>query len=254
MIKPKFVTFTGADDKTSVESLNNFYSCQPFAHYNRVEFGILFSQKRAGQRRYPSIDWIYNMLVNGKFNFAIHLCGDTVYDWLDGNPALLRLFKKAPRIQLNFNHSKRPIDPNRLKFLRCNKDYEGDIILQDNSNNSTLINSYNLWNWRGIYLLKDESGGNGITPLGWTKPNLKYFYEYENALFGYAGGLGTDNIKEEIVKISDILEKEEQLNYPVRSWTRNWNYYIDMETKLRNDKDEFDLDICKDIIKAVYKS
>ena len=67
------VTITGADDNTDPNQLAHLSRFYPF-----VEWGILFSEKRRGLPRYPTLRWIRNLedLAEGRrLKLAMHLCG-----------------------------------------------------------------------------------------------------------------------------------------------------------------------------------
>jgi phosphoribosylanthranilate isomerase len=66
-------------------------------------------------------------------------------------------------------------------------------------------------------LLVDQSGGRGIKPEQWVRPNT-------SKPVGFAGGLGPNNLDAEMRKM------------PLRP--RSW---VDMESGLRNEQDWFDV-------------
>ena len=84
---------------------------------------------------------------------------------------------------------------------------------------------------RRIAPLFDSSGGRGVVEKSW--PKIPH-HEYGPIWCGYAGGLGPDNIKEELQKIEEAVGEAE--------------IWIDMETKLRNKKDQFDLNLCEQVL------
>ncbi|KKM20298.1 hypothetical protein LCGC14_1646870 [marine sediment metagenome] len=72
------VTITGADDAVDVEELAALADEFPF-----TEWGILLSQSRMGQPRYPTFEWIRELLEAKKerlpfshhrFQLSGHLC------------------------------------------------------------------------------------------------------------------------------------------------------------------------------------
>lgn len=67
-------------------------------------------------------------------------------------------------------------------------------------------------------LLVDASGGRGVSPAEWTRPNT-------TRAVGFAGGLGPDNLAGELPRIAAVARGP---------------WWVDMETKLRTD-DWFDI-------------
>ncbi len=70
--------------------------------------------------------------------------------------------------------------------------------------------------------LFDTSGGAGILPADWPEPTKQFWC-------GYAGGLGPDNVAEQVEKINQ---------------TCNGLFWIDMERRVRTDDDSA-LDMAK---------
>jgi hypothetical protein len=75
--------------------------------------------------------------------------------------------------------------------------------------------------------LFDRSHGEGVLPKDWAEP-------IDNVLCGYAGGLGPENLEKQLQVLSDRVGDRE--------------IWIDMETRVRNEHDEFDLDLVKKCI------
>ncbi len=104
------------------------------------------------------------------------------------------------------------------------------IITQHNSANHSLLNV--LSGTPNHAVLFDESGGQGISPAAWPLP-------HSGKKCGYAGGLGVDNLAGEIPRIQLAAAGAP--------------FWIDMEAKLRNERDQFDLSIaqcCIEICRA----
>jgi hypothetical protein len=80
--------------------------------------------------------------------------------------------------------------------------------------------------------LYDGSGGRGVSPDKWFPP-------LPGKRCGYAGGLGLDNIKDELIDIKRVAD-----NAPV---------WIDMESSLRDRNDNFDPFVCMKILEDVSK-
>ena len=212
------ITFTGADNQNSIKDLTSILESHDF-----VEFGILFSEKLLNTKRYPSLEYLNQLPTD--LNFALHLCGNQLKQLvtnLDDSvfkdyPQLL----KFKRIQLNFSPYK--VHKQLPELL---SKYENEFIYQicENDLKEELISNSKNVNFSVIF---DSSGGNGIVPI-W-KELIKL-----DRKVGYAGGLGPDNLIEELIKIKQI--------------NTNPNIWIDMETKVRTNE-MFDIDKVKVCIK-----
>jgi hypothetical protein len=236
----KCCTLTGADD-----SINPKYLFELSKEYPFVEWGILLSRPRHGTGRYPCKEWIeefssqrWETVCDGKYyvKAAYHLCGDYAYEIAELGGQLDKfLITQADigvidRIQINMNTSRRPVDAG--KFPSSSHWLFKDVvpILQWNMSNR----EYNLKiierNYApNIHFLHDASGGRGLT-AEWKPPISGYFT-------GYAGGLGPENVLENIKKIDNIIGTGQ--------------YWIDMESKIRNEKDRFDLEKCAKVLSIV---
>jgi len=230
-MKIKYVTMTGADDNTSIDGMHDLSGKYPF-----VEWGILFSQSKAGVARYPSLDW----LDNDRFfdmNCSAHLCGKWVDDVVKtGQITFLNddlMDEIFNRVQLNLNQGrlrKAFSDDNRLIWdaVSCSKpvmiggNYADDIFSLFDVRDFFLTESHPLF---------DASGGRGVDQDTWPAP---LGCNNTTLLCGYAGGLGPDNLQEKLEVLSGIVGDAE--------------IWIDMETKLRT-KDEFDLKKCEQVLK-----
>jgi hypothetical protein len=167
-MKPEFITFTGADDDTSVAAMRDLSASYP------IEWGILFSPQRQGNEpRYPSRAALARFEASG-LRMAAHLCGGHSVRIMDcvvpDVPADLAAFS---RIQVN--HSKP--DPELIvqfsaaRGQRCIAQSRSIEFPEDDR-----------LDW-----LFDASGGRGMSPLFWPK--------HPGRLVGYAGGLGPVNVE-----------------------------------------------------------
>lgn len=182
--------------------------------------GILYSVKNAGiAKRYPSRAWINSTLARPALRgrCALHICGDsTRADLLAG----LLSFECAqvPRIQVNGK-----LRPEQARQL-CDEWPDASIITQHNATNPLL---YHL-DRENHSLLFDESGGRGQAPAGgWQRAPIP------DKAFGYAGGLGPENIQAEAEKIGQLA---------------NPGWWVDMEGRLRSPDDWFDVDKARDVL------
>jgi len=215
------VTITGADDSIRPDALGDLADRYPF-----VEWGILFSGSRQGMPRYPTPGWLSALgavVANRKLTFSAHLCGRWVRDLvLQGNLTFRKeyeaLWPMWSRIQLNFHGQYHKACIGFVGALRDNRGK--DWIFQHDGVNDGLISTFTQNPNLRAYPLFDRSGGAGAVPLWWPKPICPYQ--------GYAGGLGPDNIVEEIRRIEAV--------------TGDSRIWIDMETRVRSEDDRvFDL-------------
>lgn len=218
------VTITGPDDKTNIGDLVELSKKYPF-----VEWGILFSNNKVGSSRYPSIDWIKEV-VKLDLPLSAHFCGWWAKQVLnEQNFGLITEADGFGRIQLNYNfkHSKKwDLD----KLLAYAKGSEKNIILQYNKSNAPTMDALTEVP-DAINFLYDASGGRG-TVIKDIHPPIGKSYT------GYAGGLNPDNV-------GDICESIKKHRYQDRVW-------IDLESGARTNN-EFDLTKVESILETSGK-
>lgn len=214
------ITFTGVDRYTDLKNLPNS---------SIIEYGILFSTTNQ-KNRYPNLYEIKSFSESLKnYNLALHVCGKDARTMLK-NKELTDFIFNFKRIQVNG-----VVSYDELKEI-CEKYLAHEIIIQYNAKNNQVIKDYeedlkNKNNIKNVSFLIDSSGGNGITPDIWFNPNnLMYI--------GYAGGLGEDNIVEQLNLIKKISSEK---------------FWIDMESKIRDENDKFDIVKIKNILKLLQK-
>jgi hypothetical protein len=232
--RPRYVTLTGADDSIKPESLFELSRLYPF-----VEWGILIGT-RSGTR-FPSLEWRQALAniheTSGRvMNLSLHLCGKHLSRVTSGRPlepdSLCHGFQ---RTQLNFHATKQ--GPQCAAHINNAFDamasfpvpWRPEIIFQlDGENNSLVFPSIRNPRLRVVGLV-DGSHGAGVLPGSWLRN--------EGVLgMGYAGGLGPDNLKEQLPKIIEAAN-----GHP---------YWIDMETSLFRGG-VFDLQICTDALEFI---
>jgi len=232
-------TMTGADNETDIDRLVRISD-----HYPFVEWGILFSQTKAGQPRYPSKEWLYELARIKKdeplLKTSAHLCGKWCRDFIAGGQLVMdelpHLLYSFDRIQLNFS-SKPEIDLNALG--RICRQIGAQFIIQIKGDRSIMI-IRSLQSLRVDAVgLHDLSGGLGKLPGEWLSPLRPYC--------GYAGGLGPDNLNDEIHNIAKIVDSDMQYSIDGSNGGVVW---VDMETKIRTDE-QFDLDKVKECLDVV---
>jgi phosphoribosylanthranilate isomerase len=208
------ITLSGIDEKTDLKFLSS-----NFNYSSKVEFAILLSAKPDGRNRYPSLDWIREA-IKTDLKFAVHLCGgDARKNALNGEYNDILKSKNVDRIQVNGK-----VSIEELKTF-CNMLYNSIIITQDCPSNKELANiPYSPHMPNNRHILIDGSGGNGIVRENWDLPS---HLSQCSLPIGFAGGLGPDNLSEILPKI-----KANKLYH---------SPWVDMETKLRDENDWFDI-------------
>jgi len=218
-MKLKTVTITGADDSINPSELLTISEQFPY-----VEWAILLSRSQMGGKRFPHLcgSWLRNLMVLGDSTFIDELA----------------LWSNFKRIQLNFHAEPTLLSNKALNFFREQtwNNHKTFIVQMDNVNNDLcqqLLNAGVLA--EGLF---DISHGAGVLPNEW--PSTIQGVN-PNAFSGRAGGLGPDNIKEQLSKIETSLEKDTPI-------------WIDMETKVRSNNDEqFDLEKVKKCLEIAEK-
>lgn len=224
------VTITGADESTDPNQLVHLSRFFPF-----VEWGILFSEKRRGSPRYPSLRWIRSLenLVaeRRQLKLSMHLCG------AEARLATLNAHEFDPgpawkRVQLNGYEMGTATREWQENTLHCS--FRWILQARTESDLRAAINDALV---SGAHVLYDPSGGAGKVPVAWPEMPVLLSSEKNSIDFGFAGGIGPDNIKE---VIREVRTQNEGLS---RIW-------IDMESSVRTD-DKFDLDKVKAVLEAV---
>lgn len=227
------VTITGADDSIPVSELPRLSDRFPFA-----EWGILVSASRTGSPRYPSPDWLRTLQYAAggasRMRLSLHLCGRFVKALLLGEVMFpLDLLDGFDRVQLNFHAEHCAMDSRAFAEALKRLGPRQFIFQVDGALGNRYLEK--VLDDRSIDAvpLFDVSGGAGVLPESWprsiygngsiTKPQMLYH--------GYAGGLGPDNLGEQIPAIA------------AAAGCRHW---IDMETRVRSNGDaQFDLDLAE---------
>jgi phosphoribosylanthranilate isomerase len=210
----QYCTITGADDATEVKDLQALEKEFPF-----VEWAILWMPEKAGTARFPTAGWIKNFKAQCKDSPAsLHLCSQALLDFAAGKK--VAAMEGFTRVQLNlkFNNAGEKIDLKQLA-ARVKAHPEVEFILQyTEDKKDTLLPLFK--DIPNHALLFDASAGAGISPDKWSAPVPGHHC-------GYAGGLGPENIAENL----KMIEKVVPAGYAT---------WVDMESKVRTN-DTFDL-------------
>lgn len=214
----RHVTLTGVDNSTNLDELVRISEMCP-----KVEWGILYSPKRQGRGgRYPAIDTINVLLKHlpHSIPLALHICGVGVPNLFRRGPEVTGLVEQVAerqgRIQLNFNQLNDSYSIDDLQDVL--ERFPLQVITQHNyANQDVWVGLKEFPNYAALF---DSSGGMGLERTTWPVP-------LEGVFCGYAGGLGPDNLATKLFHIQELVGSKP--------------YWIDMEGKLRNQSDEFDL-------------
>lgn len=219
MIKPAFITFTGADQHTDIMGMLELSDQYP------IEWGLLFSPDRQGkadQNRYPPLQFMRDV-TSIDMNFAAHLCGDDARSVLNTGSSLHDGFLSVAFERAQINTAK-VVDPAQIAVWAGTIDITPIVQSRDLATFPT--NTLVQW-------LFDASGGRGITPKGWPAP-------VAGRANGYAGGINPQNAGAVVQAIG------------VLPFSKGATYWIDMETGVRDEKDRFCLKRCRAVCEAVY--
>lgn len=215
---PKFITFTGVDDATSIAEMRRLALVYP------VEFGVLFSRSRQGQDpRYPKMDKAMALLTCGA-KTAAHLCGEYARDIMNFEFAPYPLplgLTAASRIQINHT------EPSIAAAQRFSQAIGIRAILQTRDQTSFPA-QYDV-DW-----LYDRSGGRGEAQTRFPRD----VYPYKR-LIGYAGGLYKGNVLDAINSIGGLMGEPPP-------------YWLDMESGVRTADNVFSIEMAWEVCATVY--
>jgi len=219
-----FIAITGADDAVDLSFLDDMMS-----KYPHVEWGILFSDKRKGQPRYPSDAWLARLTDTfyTKFDtaFAAHLCGAMCDRLIEQGSEIYKtgeliehsVPKLFSRLQLNSfpEHCDRT---DKINMLASGLLSDGiEIILQVPNEKVEMACQRTFL--ENVSFLYDGSRGTGIAPSEWPEIRVPGYA-------GFAGGLSLDNLK---VALDTLCARP-----------GDGHFWLDLETGARTD-DKFDM-------------
>lgn len=241
MTKLTGITFTGVDEYTDLDRLQKIQEKYPYA-----EFGVLLSANwKENGNRYLNPER-YRDLSGRNLNLSLHLCGRVAREAYRGNWEPLtdlliqnqvlkyRVAKLFNRCQLNVASSY-GLEFNSSDMTECPLHFNEVIIQQKSADNCSLFDKAVRKNdilpyANTIALLCDASGGRGVE-----SDFVPYDNHYNDYHVGYAGGFGETN----------ILRKLEEIT----ACDKVGDFWVDMESSLRNADDKFDLDAVERILK-----
>lgn len=237
MAQLRYATLTGVDAHTSFAALKRLSLQYPW-----VEWGVLYSPTQAGlATRYPSLEWIETFSQKARtsrMNIALHLCGGAVRQLLKAaeapsawaEPAVQRLVTLASRfgrVQLNTRAKDSDVPALRELVRRLSRtEKRTRVILQWHDLHASVCRQLNPEH--GFEALVDSSGGRGLERSDWPA------FGSELRRVGYAGGLGPDNIAVQLPAIAAAAGDKA--------------FWADMEGKLRDSRDRFDLQLCAQVL------
>jgi len=225
----KHITFTGVDEVTNLQRLEDIQRRFPLA-----EFGVLLSENwQDNGPRFPNPKILPHLLGRG-LNLSAHLCGDAamkaafglwykIDEKIFGGAGIRTGFQ---RIQLNI--STRSGLPTRLSTSLPGQ----EVIIQqkDADHAGFFLNS--AWLCNPVSVLLDASGGRGVEYPFEVRPEMKAFK------VGYAGGLGPENAAS---KLAELLRNPDI-----------GRFWFDMESRVRTD-DRFDLDKVEAVLEECHQ-
>jgi hypothetical protein len=216
MKKPAFVTFTGVDTSTSIEGMMALRARYP------IEWAVLFSPGRQGSDpRYPALSFVSELAQGYPHELAAHLCGGHTRAVLDaGASDLDERLERFGRAQLNGAP-----EAASHHIWHWGRDVGVQPIMQ--CRDQLPDDPYVAW-------LFDASGGRGIAPTKWPIPPTTA----SPRQWGFAGGLNPSNVAQAVATIG----------------TTATDYWVDMETGVRDEHDRLDLERCRMVCEAIYGS
>lgn len=221
------LTITGPDNFTNISDLTTLSMAFPF-----VEWGILLTTDNHQRKGFPTFDWIESLQSKKTETLRVsaHLCGKAAHNVARGifdKQFDLPLFKRMQLNMANFI----PKEKDFKQMSNClpkNREY---IIQVGSSQQKAIGLAIFLQNEGGhkVSLLFDRSGGKGLSPSKWPE-------SISGLKCGFAGGLGPDNLADELALLS----------------RGNENFWIDMQSKVRTGE-QLDLNKVSSVLEITAK-
>ena len=205
------ITFTGLDNKTTRAQV------EALLKDPRVELGVLLSANPDSRNRYMYPHQVQTMLEWCAGRSALHVCGGARRQLFNGQ--IDHMVNLAGRVQVNGM-----LEVSDVENL-CRRFPTKEFITQHTTINRNMLEV----STENHVLLVDGSGGRGISPKSWQRPDTA-------KRVGFAGGLGPSNIVQEVELIKRVAREP---------------FWIDMEGQLRDYQDWFDVAKCLDVLSAL---
>ena len=204
------VSVSGANQNLNIDKVVDFLINNP-----KAELGIPVSQQLCASEDSPLVVWINKLgkklgdkNLFGRVSF--HVCGSWAEQIVTTGklPKILKdlivySIPGAPMIQLNVGYQKYNLnnaDPtplaNLIEALRWSN-MEPQVVIQANESNFEFIQKL-IPLTMNFCVLYDQSHGHGQVADSYISRFTKLFQ-------GYAGGLASKNVKQELAKVSDAL-------------------------------------------------
>lgn len=201
------LALAGVDVKTNLTHLQELLEQYPF-----LEVGVLYTFDPEGRKRYPDLDFVARVTDLLKDRCAIHVCGGRALDQLLLDK-IEHLIHPGMRIQIN---GCRVME---MAEYACQKFSDHFVITQYNHKNQSHLDI----KATNHHLLIDNSCGTGTHPDAWPAMTLAVTEKF----VGFAGGLKSSNLNGSIRTFNMLRGAD--------------NYWVDMESALRNNEDDFSL-------------
>ena len=222
-------SLTGIDETTPLVELAVVSDLHPYA-----EWGFLYSPRRQGAPgRYPSVARMQRAFgeLPPYVRVALHVGSAGVTQLLDGEQVAYGLVEqvraRGGRVQLNFDAAEGEVDLGRVRqFMLARPTLM--FITQHNERNAAVIQA--LDGVANHAILFDSSLGRGLSPQAW-RPAV------DSVPCGYAGGLGPENLAQQLPRIYDAAGPAE--------------FWIDMEERLRDEHDRFSMTLARKCLEIV---
>lgn len=172
-VAPKFITFTGVDERTDLYRLDELCVQYP------IEIGVLFGG-RIGKNRYPSHTRVAELMMCG-MSLSAHLCRDYAAAANAGVVPRDLPLHGFDRVQVNRAYGKYNI-PGLVAFAET---IHKPVIVQNRASTFPVPH-------QNLQFLQDNSGGRGVLPSYWSRP------PETDQFVGYAGGLKPENVADAV--------------------------------------------------------
>lgn len=230
------LTLTGIDENVSAGWIKSMLKKYKLGGSERgssgIEFAMLRSPKVAQSPRYVTRETI-RKITSYVYppDLAFHLCGHyarlvLAREWKELEDSVD--FSLIGRVQVNLVEA----DEKAIFTLQQFSAHIGlPVIMQWRGDHFPFVAG-------GVQLLQDNSGGRGILESNWIKP-VRTSKNVPTTRIGFAGGLGPDNIRTELPKITKAAARH--------------SFWIDCESSLRTN-DKFDTAKAELMATAVWET